>query len=51
MAGDAEAAHSEEDFLYEDVLRAIATGTCIDPQACAALALESGKIDFNRWYA
>lgn len=48
---DDEGAHSEEDILWANVLTAIATGTAENPQAMAALALESQKIDFSRWYA
>lgn len=50
-ANDPEAAHGFEDDLYIDVLRAIATGKCKDPQACAKEALKAIDIDFTRWYA
>lgn len=49
--GDNEVAHTMEDELHQDVLRAIADGTCDDPKACAAEALKSIDIDFARWYA
>jgi hypothetical protein len=43
-----EMAHCKEDELHQDVLRAIADGTCDDPVACAAAALETEKIEFAR---
>jgi hypothetical protein len=49
-AGDDEAAHSDEDRLWEDVLRAIAAGT-ENPAALASAALKTQDIDFNRWCA
>jgi hypothetical protein len=48
---DPEGMHSDEDELHEIVLRAIAGGTCADPAACAAAALETYKLDFPRWCA
>jgi hypothetical protein len=45
---DAEAAHSDEDSLYEDVLRAIADGSR-DAEALAAQALITKDFDFERW--
>lgn len=50
-SGDDEAAHSDEDNLHQEVLQAIADGTCDDPRACAGAALETTKIDFSRWCA
>jgi len=48
---DAESAHSLEDALYLDLLRAIAEGNIKghDAQLCAIAALESQKIVFSRW--
>lgn len=51
LAGDAEAAHSAEDDLHQDVLRAIANGDCDDPKSCAAEALKTLDIKFERWCA
>lgn len=48
---DAEVAHDMEDRLYEDVIRAIRDGTCIDPRACCEEALKTKDIDFSRWCA
>ncbi len=48
---DDEAAHSAEDSLHVDVLRAIATGQCDDPKGCAAAALRTLDIGFARWCA
>ena len=45
---DWEAAHSMEDALFADVLRAIAKGKCSDPKAIAKAALKSLDIDFKR---
>jgi hypothetical protein len=50
-AGDDEVAHGMEDDLHQDVLRAIAAGTCSDPVGCAASALKTCDIDFARWCA
>lgn len=47
---DWEAAHSMEDNLYKDVLRAIANGAS-DPRALATMALVTEGIDFPRHYA
>lgn len=49
MAHDDEAAHSEEDHLYEVVLLAIAMGDCDDPAACCKEALATQDIQFSRW--
>lgn len=51
VVADAERAHSLEDSLYEDILRAIATDRCDDPKGCAAAALSTQDIDFPRWCA
>lgn len=50
LAYDGEAAHSDEDALREDVLRAIADGAD-DPAALAAAALITSEIRFARWCA
>ena len=49
--GDDEVAHSWEDELHQDVLRAIADGQCSDPAAIARTALLSDEIEFSRWCA
>lgn len=49
--GDDERAHSMEDALYTDLLRAIAAGLCEDPAACAKAALTTQTFGFARWYA
>lgn len=52
MAGDHEAAHSEEDALHRDVLAAIASGAAKPwPQECARIALTTAEIEFARWCA
>ena len=48
---DAEAAHSLEDDLYVDVLRAIVAGDCESPQEIAFEALKTQAFDFQRWCA
>ena len=50
IAGDDERAHSEEDKLRADVLRAIMFG-CEQPAMLAKVALETGDIEFARWCA
>lgn len=52
-AGDPEAAHSYEDVLHRRVLSAIANGllTGDDAKQCAAMALLTSHINFERWYA
>lgn len=50
-ASDDESAHGTEDELHGAVLHAIADGSCPDPKAWAAAALESTKISFSRWCA
>jgi plasmid stability protein len=50
VASDDEHAHSLEDELWHDVLKAIADG-CAYPQAMAAAALKSRDIKFSRWCA
>jgi hypothetical protein len=50
--GDDEIAHTLEDDLHQDVLRAIATGDHEDePSALAEAALKTRAIDFSRWCA
>jgi hypothetical protein len=49
--GDNESAHIAEDTLWGVVLLAIAEDVCEQPSACAALALSSRNIDYDRWYA
>lgn len=51
MIGDPESAHTEEDRLHQAVLRAIASGDCDDPAACATMALRTLELDFPRWCA
>ena len=51
VASDDEQAHSLEDELHRAVLGAIADGSCVDPVACARLALTSKNIEFERWCA
>jgi hypothetical protein len=50
IADDDERAHSEEDDLRADVLKAIRDGAS-DPQALAAEALKTSEIEFSRWCA
>jgi hypothetical protein len=50
-ATDDECAHSLEDSLYDDLMRAIATGQCTDAAGCAEIALTTKDIDFARWCA
>lgn len=50
-ACDHEAAHSEEDLLYTEILQAIADGKCTDPAAVAREAVTSDSIKFYRWCA
>jgi hypothetical protein len=49
-AGDNEAAHQLEDWLFVCVLRAIASGA-EDASGLATEALKAGEIEFVRWYA
>lgn len=49
-AGDSEAAHTEEDRLYREVLQAIAAGTT-KARILAAYAIDTQKIAFSRWSA
>ncbi len=50
LAGDCEAAHSEEDKLHVDVLREIAKGGMFAEELAKA-ALRTLDIEFERWYA
>ncbi len=49
-AGDDEAAHSMEDSLRDDVLKAIAYGAP-EPESLAYEALKTSEIEFARWCA
>jgi hypothetical protein len=51
IAGDGEVAHSKEDDLWRDVLRAIAEGTVVSGSECARVALLTQDIEFERWCA
>lgn len=51
QAHDDESAHSLEDHLYFDILKAISEGRCQYPKTCAELAIKSQDIDFARWCA
>lgn len=53
IAGDFESAHSEEDRLRHDVLRAIADDerVPVDVREAARLALSTAEIDFPRYCA
>lgn len=49
-AGDAEAAHSDEDRLYLSVLREIAArSTCKESRALARAAIKTQDVKFSRW--
>ena len=48
---DDETANILEDYLHQSVLKAIAGNMCDDPESCAAEALRSKQIYFNRWCA
>jgi len=48
---DYEVAHAKEDELYLKLLRAIAEGTCTDPEACAQEAIKTQFMDFPRYCA
>jgi hypothetical protein len=48
--GDLEAAHMEEDRLYETVLRAVAEGKCDDPREVARAALGTETLNYVRTY-
>ena len=49
--GDHESLHAAEDDLYLSLLKAIAKGSCEDPQGCAKEALKTQKLKFERWCA
>lgn len=51
LKGDDEAAHGQEDALWQDVLLAIAKGETYDSKGLAREALKSKKLDFARWGA
>jgi len=46
---DPERAHSMEDDLHRDVLKAIAEDDCEEPRVCAETALDTLYLDFPRW--
>lgn len=47
-----EDAHWMEDALWQDVLKAIAAGDCVDdPKDIARDALRSLDIEFRRWHS
>lgn len=48
---DYESAHSEEDKLYRILLEHIASGNVVDAAGCAAWALKSQDLAFDRWCA
>ena len=50
---DNETAHQIEDELYEQVLRWIASGEISgeDAALCAAEALKTADVNFERWFA
>lgn len=50
-AEDPEVAHTLEDELYLDLLRAIATGECRNPRDAALAAIQAAHLDFPRWHA
>ncbi len=51
LSGDNEIAHTHEDLIYTDTLRAIAKGEVDDPASYAAAALKAEDLDYIRWYA
>lgn len=51
LHGDDEMAHSQEDEIWADVLRAIASGYGASPMRLAQIALTTREIKFCRWYA
>ncbi len=46
---DPGAAHSQEDALHLEVLKAISEDRCRQPRVCAALAASTEDIEFPRW--
>lgn len=48
---DYEQLHEAEDALWGTVLKAIASGSCEDPIACAFEALKTEDIKFGRYCA
>ena len=48
---DDESAHGMTDQLHIDVLRAIANDECDDIEGCAAMALRTEEMEFERWCA
>lgn len=51
ISGDDEMAHAMEDNLYANLLTSISQGACEDPAVCAAEALKTQDINFQRWCA
>lgn len=51
LSKDYESAHGAEDTLFFDLLRAIADGSCVNPQKCCKFAIQSRQITFKRVYA
>lgn len=53
ITGDPEHAHGEEDELYHDFVKAVATGEIAGDEAAqiAKVLLKTEKIDFPRWTA
>jgi hypothetical protein len=48
--GDSEAAHGIEDWLKDEILEAIANGA-ENYRELAAIGVEAGALDYDRWYA
>lgn len=51
MRRDHEAAHAADDQLRDEVLDAIAHGTCESPAMAASLALQTNTLPFFHGYA
>jgi hypothetical protein len=51
VADDSEKAHSVEDLLYYDFVRAVANEDCEDIVICAKEILKTYDIKFLRWCA
>ena len=50
LGGGDSGAHVMEDLLHDAVLEEIADGRAEAPADMAAAALETGEIEFSRWY-
>ena len=48
---DDEKAHVLEDKLHQDVLTAIADGSCVVPRRAATEAIKTMDIEYSRWCA